>query len=210
MPALWNSPDTTNVDRKQITRCLVERVTVHVRNDNELTAVAIQWAGGYKSQHEIVRPVRRYEHLRDLEPLLDRAQELRQSGHTMLQIAERLNSEGFHSPTRRGRIKAAMVNQLLLRRGAITDERRHNELLGSHEWWLANLADELKTSTSKLQEWVNRGWVHGRQTPIQGCWILWADKDELRRLRELMAKSRPGKNRYNSDLKIPKKRPDKS
>ena len=210
IPVLWNSPDTTNVDRKQIMRCLVERVTVHVRNDNELTAVAIQWAGGYKSQHEIVRPVRRYEHLRDLEPLLDRAQELRQSGHTMLQIAEQLNSEGFHSPTRRGRIKAAMVNQLLLRRGAITDERRHNELLGSHEWWLAKLADELKTSTSKLQEWVNRGWVHGRQTPIQGCWILWADKDELRRLRELIAKSRPGKNRHNPRLKTPKKRSEGS
>lgn len=167
---LWNARGTTHVDRKQILRCLVERVTVHVRNDNEFTAVIIQWAGGYESQHEIVRPVRRYEQLRDLEPLLDRAQELRQSGHTMNQIAEQLNSEGFHSPTCRGRIKAAMVNQLLQRRGTITDERGHDELLGPHEWWLADLADELKTSPNKLQEWVNRGWVHGRQTPVQS-WL---------------------------------------
>ena len=208
IPALWNAPDTTNVDRKQIMRCLVERVTVHVRNDNEFTAVTIQWIGDYESQHEIVRPVRRYEQLRDLEPLLDRAQELRQSGHTILQIAEQLNSEGFHSPTGRGRIKAPMVNQLLQRRGAITDERGHDELLGPHEWWLANLAGELKTSPNKLQEWVNRGWVHGRQTPVQGCWVLWADTDELQRLRELIAKSRPGKNRQNTNLKTPKKRPE--
>jgi len=207
IPALWNAPATTNVDRKQIVRCLVERVTVHVRSDSEYAGVTIHWAGGYESRHEIVRPVQRYEHLRDLEPLLDRAQELRESGQTIRQIAERLNAEGFHTPTGRGRIKAPMVNQLLRRRGVIADERANDELLGRHEWWLSDLADELKTTRGKLQEWALRGWVHGRQTPVRGCWILWADKDERRRLRALIAKSRPGKNRHASDLKRPKGKP---
>jgi DNA invertase Pin-like site-specific DNA recombinase len=208
IPALWNAPGTTNVDRKQIVRCLIERVTVYARADSEFAGVTIHWAGGYESQHEIVRPVNRYEHLRDLEPLLDRAQELRESGQSIPQIAEQLNAEGFHTPTGRGRIKAPMVNQLLQRRGVITDERGHDELLGRHEWWLSDLADKLKTARSKLQDWVLRGWVHGRQTPVQGCWILWADPDELRRLRDLIAKSRPGKNRQASPLKTPKKRSD--
>lgn len=207
IPALWNSPGTTNVDRKQIVRCLVERVTVYVRPDSEFAGVTINWAGGYESQHEIIRPVRNYEQLRDLEPLLDRAQELREGGQSIPQIAEQLNAEGFHTPTGRGRIKAPMVNRLLQRRGIITNERAHDELLDQHEWWLSDLADELKTTTHKMQEYVGRGWVHGRQTPVQGCWILWADKDELRRLRELIAKSRPGKDRCASNLKIPKKRP---
>jgi hypothetical protein len=35
IPALWNAPGTTNADRKQVVRCLVERVTVHVRADSE-------------------------------------------------------------------------------------------------------------------------------------------------------------------------------
>ncbi len=207
IPALWNAQGTTNVDRKQIVRCLVERVTVIVRTDSEVMGVTIHWAGGYESQHEITRPVRRYEQLRDLEPLLDRAAQLRTSGQTIRQIAEQLNAEGFHTPTGRGRIKVPMVNQLLQRRGIIPNERAHDELLGRHEWWLIDLADELKTSREKLQEWAGRGWVHGRQTPVQGCWILWADKDELRRLRKLIAKSRPGKNRHASELKIPKKQP---
>jgi len=81
-------------------------------------------------------------------------------------------------------------------------------LLGKHEWWLSDLADELQTTRSKLQEWALRGWVLGRKTPVQGCWILWADKDELRRLRALIEKSRPGKNRNASDLKRPKKQPE--
>ena len=33
--ALWNAPGTTNVDRKQIVRCLVERVTVHLHPESE-------------------------------------------------------------------------------------------------------------------------------------------------------------------------------
>jgi hypothetical protein len=208
IPALWNAPGTTNIDRKQIVRCLVERVTVHVRQDSEFAGVTIHWAGGYESKHEILRPVRRYEQLRDLESLLNRAQELRESGQTMPQIAERLNAEGFHTPTGRGRIKAPMVNQLLRRRGVITDERARDELLGQNEWWLSDLADELKTSPWKLQEWINRGWVHGRKTPVQRCWILWADKDELRRLRQLIARSKPGKNRHAIVLKTPKERPE--
>ena len=152
--------------------------------------------------------MRRYEQLRDLEPLLDRAQELRANGQTIDQIAEQLNAEGFHTPTGRGRIKAPMVNQLLQRRGVITDERASDGLLGKHEWWLSDLADELQTTRFKLQEWVLRGWVQGRKTPVQGCWVLWADNDEIRRLRALIAKSQPGKNRHASDLKRPKKRPE--
>ncbi len=207
IPALWSAPDTTNVDRKQIVRCLVERVTVHVRPDSELTAVTIHWVGGYESHHEIVRPVRRYEHLRDLEPLMNRVRELRQAGQTVEQIAERLNVEGFHSPTRRGRIKGFMVTELLKRQGLIPDERSRADLLGPHERWLSDLADTLNTSRSKLQEWASRGWVLGRKTPVQGCWILWADGDEMRRLHKLLAQSQPGKNRHASDLKTPKRRP---
>jgi hypothetical protein len=156
IPALWNGPGTTNVDRKQIVRCLVERVTVHLHPESEFAGVTIQWAGGFESQHEIIRPVRRYEQLRDLEPLLDRAQELRASGQTVAQIAEQLNTEGFHTPTGRGRIKGPMVNQLLQRRGVITEERANDGLLGKHEWWLTDLADELQTTRSKLQEWALR------------------------------------------------------
>lgn len=205
IPALWHSPSTTNIDRKQIVRCLVERVTVNVQTDSEVMGVTIRWAGGYESQHEITRPVRRYEHLRDLETLLDRAVTLRTNGQTIGQIAEQLHAEGFHTPMGRGPIKAQMVNRLLQLRGIVPNERAHDEVLGRHEWWLIDLAKELKICRVKLQGWAKRGWVHGRKTPAQGCWILWADRDELCRLRKLIARSQPGKNRHASELKTPKK-----
>ena len=58
----------------------------------------------------------------------------------------------------------------------------------------------------KLREWATRGWLHSRRTPVQRRWILWADQDELRRLRQLLADSRRGINAYSSKLKTPKKR----
>ena len=59
----------------------------------------------------------------------------------------------------------------------------------------------------KLRDWATRGWVHARQTPVQGNWILWADTDEVSRLRELLYQSCRGVNAYTSELKTPKERP---
>jgi hypothetical protein len=89
---------TSNADRKQIVRFLVERVAVQVRCDSELVDVTIHWAGGYESQHEIVRPVATYAQLSDYERLLTRLAELREAGRTAPEIATALNAEGFHLP----------------------------------------------------------------------------------------------------------------
>jgi DNA invertase Pin-like site-specific DNA recombinase len=206
IPALWNAPATTNSDRKQIIRCLVERVVVQVRCDSEDVEAAIHWAGGHQSQHEIVRTVGTYAQLRDFKSLMNRVVELRAAGHSRPEIAAQLNAEGFSPPKRRGPFTVPQVSQLLKRRGLNSNERSNNELLSKDEWWLTGLARELKMSHLKLRYWAARGWVHGRRTPVQGLWILWADKDERRRLRKLLAKSRRGVNDYTSDLKMPKKK----
>ncbi|MCH7752330.1 MAG: recombinase family protein [Planctomycetes bacterium] len=207
IPALWNADGTTNVDRKEIIRCLVDRVVVHVRCDSEFVDVVIQWAGGYASGYEIIRAVATYAQLRDFETLMARVVELRESGHTAPKIAKHLNAEGFYPPKRRGEFTAPVVYQLLKRRALIGLERSHDELLGSDDWWLTDLARELQMSHLKLRDWAKRGWVHSRKTPVQGYWILWADKDEVKRLRKLLAQSRRGMNAYSSELKTPKERP---
>ena len=210
IPALWKASATTNADRKQIIRCLVERVVVQVRCDSELTSVTIHWAGGYQSQHEIIRGVGNYQQLRDFKALMNRLGELRRAGHTAKEIACQLNAEGFHTP-RRGPFTPNVLYPLFLSEGLIGNERSQAEPLGKDEWWLTDLARELKMNRHKLLSWVARGWVHSRQTPVQGYRILWADTDELRRLRQLVAKSRRGINRHNAyppGLKVPKKRSD--
>jgi DNA invertase Pin-like site-specific DNA recombinase len=208
IPALWQSPATTNIIRKQLIRCIVERVVVYVRCDSEFVQATIDWAGGYESQHEFIRPVATYAQLRDFEKLLDRVQQLRQAGETAAKIAAHLNAEGFYPPKRDGEFTAPVIYQLLKRRSLIGDERSHDELLDTNEWWLADLARELQLGYQKLGDWARRGWVHSRQTPIQGRWILWADSDEVIRLRQLLAQSRRGVNAYSNLLRTPKERPN--
>ena len=207
IPALWQAPATTNADRKQIVRLLVERVVVQVRYHSERVGATLHWKGGYQSEHAFTRPVGSYAQLQDFERLLQRLAQLRHSGRTAAHIAAVLNDEGFHPPGRRGPFTTASVHRLLLRRGLIGNERAQDGLLGNHEWWLTDLARELQMNALKLRDWAARGWLHSRRTPIQKYWVLWADRQELQRLKALLAGSRRGINAYASDLTRPKPRP---
>jgi hypothetical protein len=132
--------------------------------------------------------------------------DLRGAGRTASEIADVLNQEGFHPLRRRGPFTTAIVHRLLQQRGLIGNERHHDQLLGDKEWWLVDLARELKISSLKLRDWAVRGWLHSRRTPIQRYWVLWADADEVERLKNLLKQSRRGINAYETDLTTPKPR----
>jgi DNA invertase Pin-like site-specific DNA recombinase len=205
LPALWHAPGTTHQDRKEIVRHLVEKVVVHVKKDSEYVDVTIHWQGGFTSQHEVVRPVQFYEQLRDFDQLLDRIVILRQEGHTAAQIAECLNREGFVPPKRCGGFYPQLVRKLLTRRG-LANEKTYDGQLGPYEWWLRDLARAIPMAADKLADWVRRGWLHSRKTPAQRLWILWADKQEVKRLRRLAALSHRGVVEYPPELTTPKER----
>ncbi len=62
------------------------------------------------------------------------------------------------------------------------------ELPGEHERWLPELAAELGVSPIVVHRWRWSGKIHARQlTGANGRWIVWADADEVRRLRRLRA-----------------------
>jgi hypothetical protein len=205
LPALWQAPGTTDRDRKEIVRHLVEKVVVHVKSDSEYVDVMIDWQGGFASRHEVVRPVKTYEQLRDLDKLMDRVVALRREGRTAAQIAECLNREGFVPPKRCGGFYPELVHELLVRRG-LSNEKKYAGQLGPHEWWLRELAEEVRVSAGKLADWARRGWLHCRRTPAQHLWILWADKQEVKRLRKLAAQSHRGVVEYPPELTTPKER----
>jgi DNA invertase Pin-like site-specific DNA recombinase len=208
LTALWHAPGTTHQDRKEITRHLVEKVVVHVEHNSEYVGITIHWQGGFTSQHEDVRPVRSYEQLRDFDKLMDRVAALRQEGHTAAQIAGTLNGEGFVPPKRRGEFFPELVRQLLSRHG-LANEKTYTDPLGPHEWWLPKLAEAIPVSVGKLADWARRGWLHSRKTPAQCLWVLWADKQELKRLRKLAALSHRGVVKYPTELTTPRDRPSR-
>jgi len=119
---LWNAPETTAADRKQVVRLLVEGVVVHVRPDSEHAEVTISWKGGLTTHHAIVRSVSRYDSMGDYDRLMDRVVELRGAGLTIKEVAARLNSEGYRTPRSRKGYTSTSVRKLLSRCG-LTEPR---------------------------------------------------------------------------------------
>lgn len=185
IPALWRSPQTTPADRKEIVRCLVERVVINVHGDTEQVDVTIHWAGGYVSQHSVIRPVSRYEQLEDYDRIVARIREGRTQGLTAAKIAERLNQDGFRSPaTRAGRFTKNIVNSLESRLG-LRKPLLPRDKLAADEWWLTDLAVELKINARRMYHWVTKGYLQAQKMPKSKFWILWADSAELERLARL-------------------------
>jgi len=99
---LWHAPGTSASDRKQMVRCIVDRVIVVTDKATEMNEVTIVWQGGVTTQHQVARPVGSYEQLKDYRRLTERIRQLHREGLHFRQIAEKLNEEGFVPPRRRG------------------------------------------------------------------------------------------------------------
>ena len=204
--SLWEAPSTTPADRKSIVRCLVERVVVHVLEQTEAMEVTIHWAGGFESHHETERPVGCYEQLRDFDRLRSRILELREAGEPATRIADRLNQEGFRTP--RGKLfRADTIRTLLSRRGISrsggAEEPEDRELPEVRQWSMNQLVEELKVPWTTLCHWCRCGWLHAAKSQ-RGWWRVWADAEELARLRRLRDYRRadPGQ-RYPAELTTP-------
>jgi DNA invertase Pin-like site-specific DNA recombinase len=211
IPALWRAPTTTAADRRIVVRHLIERVEVVVQGETECVDVVVHWYGGFLSRHEVQRPVRRLEQLRDFSALMDRVLGLHQAGRTAAEIAACLNAEGFRPAKRRETFNSVMVRQMLSRRfrsGPRPRALTNSSPLGDHEWWLTDLARELDMPVPTVHSWLRRGWISARKLPgAGGRWILWADGQELARLRRLRASPKGWSDQpYPLELTTPKAR----
>lgn len=184
IPELWGAESTSREDRKEIVRALVQRVEVQACEQSEQTRVLIEWHGGAKSEHAVERPVSSISQMSDGKRLLRRVKELRGEAKTAKQIAACLNAEGFVPPHRRGPYTRDGVRQMLVRLG-LTSGKKTRLKLGPHEWRVEDLARELGMATVTLRTWLRQGRLKGRQVPPRQAWVAWADKAELRRLRQL-------------------------
>ena len=203
---LWDAPATSALDRKQIVRCLVERVIVAADKSSEHNEVTIVWQGGVATRHQVARPVGSYAQLKDFRRLTERITQLHREGLHLAQIAEKLNSEGFVPPRRRGGFTESGVGSLVRDLGLVGELFR-DDLVGKDEWWIPDLSRKLGVIPQKVHYWVKQGWVHSRRTPSGKHLIVWADKDEIRRLQQLARRKSSWIAARHPELVIPKSRP---
>jgi DNA invertase Pin-like site-specific DNA recombinase len=191
LPKLWNSPTTTNEQRKEVVRQLLEEARLTVVGESERVEMTLRWAGGHETTTTLTRPVSKLSQLSYYDDLVRRVTQLRGEGKLWPQVADTLNAEGWRPAKRRATFTPAMVQSLLASKGAergLQSPRPLPERLAANEWTLPALADRLGMSRITLHSWVRRGWVRARKVPSSrppGVWILWADDKELERLAAL-------------------------
>jgi hypothetical protein len=188
LPAVWNAPTTTDTDRKQLIRHLIEQVRITVLGTSEKVDVEVIWAGGHRTAAQITRPVACLTQLSYYPQLAARARELADGGCTTAQIAERLNAEGFRPPKRIPAFTPNAVTDLLRALGihrSHVPARGNRPALDEHEWWLRDLAEHLAMSQITLDSWVRRGWATGYLHPQARLSVVRADPAEVERLRTL-------------------------
>jgi len=214
LPQLWKAETTTAEDRSVIARMLIDRVIVTVEGDSERVDVDIHWKGGFGSHHALRRPVQTYEQLSYYDELLARIKALLDEGATLGSIAERLNAEGYQPPKRSSRFNTGILSRFLRERGIRTGPLPKSIIEESHlhsdEWWLCDLASELSMPIATLHRWQRVGWVISRKVSATGRWSIFADAEELSRLKKLRSHRRGWPNPYPQDLITPKPNPNQT
>jgi AraC-like DNA-binding protein len=189
LPKVWNSATTTNEQRKEVVRQLLDEARLTVVGESEQVQMTLRWAGGHETTTTLTRPVAKLSQLSYYDDLLRRAQQLRREGKTLQEVADVLNAEQWRPAKRRETFNASMVDSLLASKdGGRRAPSPPPEKLRAHEWTLSALADQLGMSRITLHSWVQRGKVQARKVPShhpRGVWIIQADKKELERLAAL-------------------------
>ncbi len=211
IPALWHAPTTTSADRQAIVRQLLDRVIVTVLDDTEKVNVELHWAGGHRTGTRLIRPVARLEQLSYYPQLKKRVRELHQQGLQAQAIADSLNTEGWRPAKRRETFNVPMVRSVLsrlgLRTGTAKQQHANSVERKPNEWTLKELAGKLEMPESTLYVWLHRGKLKARQaiSLARTVWLVYADRNELVRLRQLRTEPRVWAKKVPLNIQQPEK-----
>ncbi len=197
--SLWTSQSTSGKDRQDLVRILIERIAVEVVDGTERLSVTVHWAGGYTSQHETRRTVSTFDELDDSDALLERTQQLYNSGCPRAELIQRLNDEGFR-PARKSQFTESSINALMLvlrRKGMISSRPE----VAKPFWRSKDLSNTLGIKSSTLTGWRRRGWVQAKK--LGRRWIYWANDVDLPRLKKLAAHPPSGSTPAPGELTAP-------
>ena len=187
LPRVWDAPTTTRADRKELLRILTDDVTVAVEGDSEIVNVDITWAGGHRTSGRAVRPVGRLDQLSYYPALLEIVTRLAGEGRNSRQIAGTLNAAGYRPPKRTAVFTGQQVRNIISKHAIRENAKGRPAVLTDldpGEWSVPGLSAELGMPTASIYNWIYRSWITARRAPGGRNWIITADEQQTRELRE--------------------------
>ncbi|HEU4650288.1 MAG TPA: recombinase family protein, partial [Croceibacterium sp.] len=174
---VWSAPTTTDRDRKQLLRCLIEEVTIDADKQERRATVTIRWKGGAITELAVTLPkpqpaIRTDE---DTIALLERLAAHYDDG----KIAGILNRQGRRSAT--GERFTAIIVGGLRRYRAIPAYKPPAAPPDGELLPVGKAADALGVGASTSHRWLQAGFIAGEQDTPGAPWRIRVN-DQLRAL----------------------------
>jgi DNA invertase Pin-like site-specific DNA recombinase len=174
---VWSAPTTTDRDRKQLLRCLIDEVILDVEREQRRATVTIRWKGGALT--ELVVPLPRQQpSIRTDEDTIALLRRLAVH-YDDATIAGILNRQGRRSATGE-RFTATIVGGLRRYRG-IPAHQPPAQPPDGKLLPIRKAADALGVAPSTLHRWVNDGFIAGEQDTPGAPWRIRVN-DQVRAL----------------------------
>ncbi|HET7379869.1 MAG TPA: recombinase family protein [Gaiellales bacterium] len=174
---VWSAPTTTDRDRKQLIRCLIEEVTITLEREERRALITVRWKGGAITELAVTLP-KPQPAIRTDEDTIELIRRLA-AHYDDGRIAGILNRQGRRSATGE-RFTQVIVGGLRRYRHipAYTPPANppDGELLP-----VGKAADELGVAASTIFRWLQAGFIRGEQDTPGAPWRIRVN-DQLRAL----------------------------
>jgi DNA invertase Pin-like site-specific DNA recombinase len=174
---VWSAPTTSDRDRKQLLRCLIEEVMVDVVREERRAVLTFRWRGGALTELAVALP-KPQPTIRTDEDTIELLRRLAVH-YDDATIAGILNRQGRRSATGE-RFTAIIVGGLRRYRGIPAHEPPTDEPDGEL-MPIAKAAEALGVAPSTLHRWLGDGFVAGEQDTPGAPWRIRVN-DQLRAL----------------------------
>lgn len=183
VPALWNAATTTDADRKEILREIIDHIVVDVEGATEWVEARVHWAGGQQTYTRFRRPIRTSCKLSNADPLIKRVCQLLDDELSASKAAEVLKAEGYKT-ARGGAFSESSVRSIMRHHGfksTRSKARKNPGPIGENEYFISELTRELQIGTSKVYGRIYAGKIPARQSK-DGRWLVTVDEAMRRQL----------------------------
>ena len=171
LPGVWAQTTLSREQRKQLLRCLIDKVVVHRKEQRELVHVRIVWRGGAISEHDVSVHVRSLSALSGYEEMEAQLLSFEESGKSDEEIADILTERGFHSP-QSDKVLASTVKTIRLKNGRIHRFRKPRPRRVDGYLTTPQVAERLGVKPHWLYHLIKRGVIDIKRDPDKKMYLF--------------------------------------
>lgn len=169
LPEVW--PRLEQTRRKELLRCLIDKVVLRRKEQYEFIHVRIVWRGGAISERDIEVHVGSFEQLSSFKEMEARVLELEAAGKSDADIAETLTRQGFRSP-RSDKLLISTIRVIRSKHGRLRRVIKHRPRRVAGFLTTPEVAERLGVQPHWLYRRIKRGRIDIRRDPDKNMYLF--------------------------------------